>query len=75
MTNKLKITTIGNSIGIVLPKDVLEKLRVSKGDSLFAIETSTGIELTAYDPEMAKQMEAAEKVMREDRDVLKRLAE
>ncbi|MEJ7846615.1 MAG: AbrB/MazE/SpoVT family DNA-binding domain-containing protein [Pyrinomonadaceae bacterium] len=75
MTSKLKITTIGNSIGIVLPKDVLEKLRVSKGDSLFATETSTGIELSAYNPEMARQMEAAEKIMREDRDVLKRLAE
>lgn len=75
MTNTLKITTVGNSIGIVLPKDILEKLRVSKGDYLFAIETSTGIEISAYNPDLAKQMEAAETVMREDRDALRKLAE
>ncbi|MBK9316265.1 MAG: AbrB/MazE/SpoVT family DNA-binding domain-containing protein [Acidobacteria bacterium] len=71
----LKITTIGNSAGIVLPKEILEKLRVKKGDNLFVIETKHGIELTPYDPEMAEQMEAAERVMREDRDVLRKLAE
>ena len=75
MTNKLKVTTVGNSTGIVLPKDILEKLRVSKGDSLFAIETANGIELTPYDPDAAKQMEIAERVMREDRDALRKLAE
>lgn len=75
MTNKLKITTIGNSAGIVLTKDMLEKLRASKGDTIFAIETSTGIELTAYDPTVARQMEVAERVMRKHRDVLRKLAE
>ena len=75
MTTTLKITTIGNSTGIVLPKDILERLRVSKGDSLFVIETPKGVELTAYDPEMARQMDAAEQVMREDRDALRKLAE
>jgi putative addiction module antidote len=75
MTSKLKITTIGNSTGINLPKEILEKLRVSKGDTLFAIETSNGIELTAYNPEVAEQMKIAEQVMREDRDALRKLAE
>ena len=75
MTNTLKLTTIGNSVGVILPKDILEKLRVSKGDSLFAIETSAGIELTAYSQDVARQMETAERVMREDRDALKKLAE
>jgi putative addiction module antidote len=42
MTSKLKITTTGNSTGVILPKEILEKLRVSKGDMLFAIETSKG---------------------------------
>jgi len=74
MTNTLKVTTIGNSIGIILPKDVVEKLRVSKGDAVFAIETSNGIELTPYNPEVARQMEKAEQVMREDRDALRKLA-
>ncbi len=75
MTSKLKITTIGNSTGIILPKEMLEKLRVSKGDTLFAIETSKGIELTPFNPEVAEQMKLAEQVMREDRDALRKLAE
>jgi putative addiction module antidote len=75
MTSKLKITTIGNSTGVILPKEILEKLRVSKGDSLYAIETSNGIELTPYNPEVAEQMKLAEQVMREDRDALRKLAE
>lgn len=71
----LKITTVGNSAGVVLPKDVLQRLRVDKGDVLYVVETPNGIELTAYNPEFAAQMEAAEQVMREDRDVLRRLGE
>lgn len=73
--NILKVTTVGNSVGIVLPKELLERLRVGKGDSLYVIETKQGIELTPYNPEFARQMEAAERVMREDRDALRKLAE
>lgn len=75
MTTTLKITTIGNSFGIILPKEIIGKLRVSKGDTLLAIETSNGIELSPYDPAVARQIEIAEQVMREDRDVLRKLAE
>jgi len=75
MSNKLKITTIGNSVGVVLPREILERLRVEKGDTLYAVETPNGIELTAFDEEFAEQMAIAEKVMREDRDVLRKLAE
>ncbi len=75
MTNKLKITNIGNSTGLILPKEILEKLRVKKGDTLFAIETNKGIELTPFNPEVAAQMELAKQVMREDRDALRKLAE
>jgi putative addiction module antidote len=71
----LKVTTVGNSVGVILPKEILERLRVSKGDSLYVIETKQGIELTPYNPEFALQMEAAERVMREDRDALRKLAE
>ncbi len=71
----LKITTVGNSTGIVLPKAILSKLRVEKGDTLFVIETPSGIELTPYDPSFSMQIEAAELIMREDRDALKKLAE
>lgn len=73
--NVLKVTTIGNSVGVILPKEILERLRVGKGDSLFVTETRQGIELTPYDPEFAGQMAAAERVMREDRDALKKLTE
>ena len=71
----LKVTTVGNSAGVVLPKEVLQHLRVQKGDMLYVLETPKGIELTAYDPEFAAQMEVAEQVMRQDRDVLKKLSE
>lgn len=75
MTSKLKVTTIGNSTGVILTKEIIEKLRVSKGDTLFAIETPKGIELTPYNPEFEEQIKIAEQVMREDRDVLRKLAE
>ena len=75
MTTNLKITTIGNSVGVVLPKDILERLRVGKGDTLYATETPSGIELRPFDPDFAADMEAAEQVMRENRDLLRKLAE
>jgi putative addiction module antidote len=75
MTNKLKITTVGSSAGVVLPKEILAKLRVGRGDMLSVTETPDGIELRAYDDEFAEQMSIAEQVMREDRDVLRKLAE
>ena len=71
----LKLTTIGNSTGIVLPKDLLAKLRAKKGDSLYAVETPDGIELTPYNPKFAAQMELAEGIMRKDRDILRKLAQ
>jgi len=71
----LKVTTVGDSVGIILPREILERLRVQKGDSLYAVETKQGIELTPYDPEFAAQLDMAEKVMREDRDVLRKLAD
>jgi len=70
----LKLTTVGNSVGIILPKELLEKLRVDQGDTLYVIETQNGIELIPSDPELAVQMEIAEQVMQEDRDILRRLA-
>ncbi|MCA1626081.1 MAG: AbrB/MazE/SpoVT family DNA-binding domain-containing protein [Acidobacteria bacterium] len=74
MTKTLKIVTVGNSVGVILSKEILEKLRVQKGDSIFVIETSQGIELTPYNPEFATQMKIAEQVMSEDRDALRKLA-
>lgn len=72
---KLKITAIGNSAGVILPKELLARLRVGKGDDLYVLETPDGLRLTAYDPELAAQMEVAEKIMRDRRDLLHKLAQ
>jgi putative addiction module antidote len=72
---KLKITTIGNSVGVILPRELLARLRVGKGDELYALETPDGIRLTTYDPTLAQQMEVAERVMRKRRNLLRKLAD
>ena len=71
---KLKITTVGNSAGIILPRELMARLRVAKGDMLYATELTDGVKLTPFDPKLAGQMEVAERVMREDRNVLRKLA-
>jgi putative addiction module antidote len=71
---KLKITTIGSSAGVVLPKEVLARLKVSKGDSLFLTESPEGFRITPYDPEFEEQMSLARSFTRERRDVLRELA-
>jgi putative addiction module antidote len=70
----LKLTSIGNSVGVILPKEWLAKLGVGKGDTLFAIETEGGIRLTTIDPDFEAQMEAARRVMKKRRAVLRELA-
>lgn len=75
MPTKLKLTQIGNSVGIVLPKELLAKLRVGKGDTLTVIETPDGIELTSFDEVKLKQLDAAERVMRKNRNMLRKLAQ
>ena len=75
MVTKLKITTVGNSVGVVLPREILERLRVEKGDSHFVTETPNGIELLPYDDEFAEDMALAERIMRDNRDLLRKLAE
>ncbi len=72
---KLKITTVGNSAGVILPKELLARLRLEKGDELHALETPDGIRLTVYDPNLAEQMEVAEQVMRSRRTLLHKLAQ
>jgi putative addiction module antidote len=69
------ITAIGNSAGVILSKELLAKLRVEKGDKIYITETKNGIELSPYNQELAAQMNLAEEIMREDRDILKKLAE
>jgi putative addiction module antidote len=75
MATTAKVLTIGSSLGVVLTKEVLARLKVQKGDSLYISDTPDGIKLTAYDQEFADEMEAGRKVMRKHRDVLRKLAE
>lgn len=72
---QLKIIAVGNSAGVLLPKELLARLRVDKGDTLYVAETPDGIKLMPHDPELAAQMEVAERIMREDRAVLRKLAD
>jgi putative addiction module antidote len=72
--HQLKITAIGNSAGIILPKELLARLGVEKGDMLTLVETPTGVELTPFDPEFEAQMDAAREVMGRYRNALRELA-
>jgi len=74
MNATLKITKIGNSAGVILPKELLARLRAGIGDSLFVTEAPDGIRITAADPDFATQMDVAEQIMREDRNILRALA-
>ena len=75
MATTTKVIAIGNSAGIILPKEILARLHVEKGDTLYVTEGPQGLRIAPYNEEFAAQMEAAREVMRENRDVLKRLAE
>jgi putative addiction module antidote len=71
---KLKLTAIGNSAGVVLPKEVLARLKVDKGDAVYLTESPDGYRLTPYDPDFERQMDAARKIMKRRRAVLRELA-
>jgi putative addiction module antidote len=70
----LKLTQIGNSVGVILPKEVLARLKLEKGDTVFVTDSADGIKLTPYSAEFETQMEAAREVMKRRRHVLRELA-
>ncbi|MBP6852314.1 MAG: AbrB/MazE/SpoVT family DNA-binding domain-containing protein [Rhodoferax sp.] len=70
----LKLTQIGNSVGVIFPKELLARLKVEKGDTLFWTEAANGVTLTPYDPELAAQLEEGREFMREYRDTFHQLA-
>jgi putative addiction module antidote len=70
----LKLTQIGNSVGVILPKEVLAVLKVGKGDSVFWTEAANGIALTPYDPELEEQLKLGREFMHEYRDTFHQLA-
>jgi putative addiction module antidote len=71
----VKVTTVGNSAGIVLPKEILNRLHVEKGDTVYLTESPDGVRISPYDATFVQKVEILEQVMRENRDVLKKLAE
>lgn len=71
---QLKLTKIGNSIGMVLPKEIRDRLKLGAGDSVYLTETPEGYKITPYDEEFARQMEIGRKVMKDYRQVLHELA-
>lgn len=70
----LKLTQIGNSVGLVLPKEALAQMHVEKGDTLYLTSSAEGFTLTPYDPALAKQIEEGREFMREYRDTFRALA-
>ncbi len=71
---ELKLTQIGDALGVILPEDLLARLKLEKGDTVFVTETPDGVRLTAYNPEFEAQMNAARRIMERRRDVLRELA-
>ena len=71
---KVKVTAVGNSMGILLPKEALNKLKANKGDTLYLIDSPEGLTLTPYQQDFESQMEAAEKVMKKYRNAFHQLA-
>ncbi|WGJ15939.1 AbrB/MazE/SpoVT family DNA-binding domain-containing protein [Methylocapsa sp. D3K7] len=71
---KLKITSIGNSLGVILPREALAKLKLTGGDAVFLTETPEGFRITPYDPDFEAQMNAAKQVMKKRRNALRELA-
>jgi putative addiction module antidote len=70
----LKVTTVGSSTGVILPTEVLDRLKIQQGDTLYLVETPDGYQLTPYDETFARQVRAAEEILRDHRDVLHELA-
>jgi putative addiction module antidote len=70
----LKLTQIGNSVGIILPKEALSRMKLEKGQSVFLTESPEGYVLTPYDPTLAQQIEAGREFMQEFRDTFHQLA-
>jgi putative addiction module antidote len=70
----LKLTQVGNSVGVILPRELLRQMDLDKGDQVFVTRSPAGWVLTPYDPKVAEQVEAGRKFMRQYRDTFRELA-
>ena len=71
---ELKVTKIGNSLGVILPKELILNLKLDKGDSLWVTDAQPGYRITPYDPAFGEQMDKARQIMKKRRNVLRELA-
>jgi len=71
---RLKLSKIGNSVGLVLPKEARDRMKVATGDIVYLTETPEGYTLTPYDPDFATQMDAARNIMKRRRGALHELS-
>ena len=70
----LKLSQIGNSVGVILPKEVLARLKLVKGDTVFLTDAVNGVTLTPYDPDMQAQLALGREFMHDFRDTFHQLA-
>jgi putative addiction module antidote len=70
----LKLTAVGTSTGVIIPKEMLTRMKVERGDVLHVVETADGYLITPYDPDIAKQLDEGREFMKEYRDAFKELA-
>ncbi len=71
---ELKLRKVGNSVAMIVPKQVRQKMGVKEGDTVYLTETPDGYRISPYDPEFSRQMELARKVQAKHRDALHELA-
>ena len=71
---ELKLTAVGNSLGVVLPKEALARLKLAKGDTIYLTDSPDGYRLTPYNPEFEAEMDVARKIMKKRRAALRELA-
>ena len=70
----LKLVQVGNSVGVILPKDALARMKVQKGDAVYLTESPDGFRITPHDPQFETQMKAARAIMKKRRAALRELA-
>lgn len=71
---EVKVTQVGNSLGVVLPKEVLQSLGVEKGSKLTLVEQPQGFLITGFDPDFSKAVEIAQEGMKRYKNALSELA-
>ncbi|MBF0266383.1 MAG: AbrB/MazE/SpoVT family DNA-binding domain-containing protein [Gammaproteobacteria bacterium] len=70
----LKLRKVGSSVGVILPKELLDKFHLIEGDEVFADTNNEGLQLTPYDPEFEDTMEAFNNTRKKYRNALHQLA-